>query len=327
MAATGTAKRAKTGERSRPGADRRRRVRADRPESVIKAWAGGSKAFGTRALYGSVAGALTALVAMTVVVAWGFEAAVIAILAIGIGVTGLVVWLAPPAHCVMRSANQIAVGDLLATSDDDFVVRAAPVVVATVALRGGTRVHQFGTASGGAYEVSESGRLPVVEFGRGRGPSTRVDAAASLETSSPDDPPWPWAEVVATLVGRLLDNGRAGGAPPTRDQIVSDLVARTRCTVPTARHGLEAAVGLGLVRCGRAVSVTPAGAVWFASRNYGVGSRIEAPRWVDPGRAVAVVADSMSRVDGAGVLADEQILDLSIPRRERDSSAESAPVI
>ncbi|MDP3972482.1 MAG: hypothetical protein Q8P61_06200 [Candidatus Nanopelagicales bacterium] len=294
---------------------------------MIKIWAGGSKSFGTRALYGSVAGALTALVAMTVVVAWGFDAAVIAILAIGIGVTGLVVLLAPPAHCAMRSANQIAVGDLLATSDDDFVVRAAPVVVATVALRGGNRVHQFGTASGGAYEVSESGRLPVVEFGRGRGPSTGVDNSAALpEPSGPDDAPWPWAEVVATLVGRLLDNSRAGGAPPTRDQIVSDLVARTRCTVPTAQHGLEAAVGLGLVRRGRVVTVTPAGAVWFASRTYGVGSRIEAPRWVDPGRVVALAAGGMSEGNGAGFLADEQILDLSSARRERDSSAESAPV-
>ncbi len=292
---------------SRPATGTRRGVRADRPESVIRTWSGRSKAFGTRALYGSVAGAVTALVAMIAAVALGFDAAVIAILAIGLGMTGLVVWLAPPAYSVMRPASRIAVGDLLATRDDDFVVRVAPVVVATVALRGGAKVYQFGTASGAAFEVSETGRLPVVLFGRDRGRA----AGIALDPNR-SDPSWPWAEVVAILVGRLVENGRAGGSGPTRDQVTADLVERVKCTAPTARHALESAVGLGLVRAGRTVTVTPAGAVWHASRTFGVGGRIEAPRWIDPGtpdgddsapvRLVGQVVDlSAERTDAVGV--------------------------
>lgn len=293
----------RSGGQPGPVASNRRGARADRPESVIRTWSGRSKAFGTRALYGSVAGAVTALVAMIAAVALGFDAAVLAILAIGLGMTGLVVWLAPPAHSVMRPASRIVVGDLLATRDDDFVVRVAPVVVATVALRGGAKVYQFGTASGAAFEVSETGRLPVVLFGRDRGPSAAIDLDPAGAI-----PVWPWAEVVAILVGRLVDNGRAGGTGPTGDQVVADLVERIKCTVPTARHALEAAVGLGLVRVGRTVTVTPGGAVWHASRTFGVGARIEAPRWIDPGRP--------DGDENAAVQLGGQVVDLSTDRTD-----------
>ena len=304
----------------RPRASRfaglRRAMAADRPESIIRDWYGNRKGFGTQTLYATVSVAATALLATIAVVVLGFDAAVATILVAGAGGLLLFTWLSPPARAVNCPIAKIQVGDFVATAlENDFVIHAAPVVAVTTNRRGSKVVTQVGTASGAAYETDERGSLPVVQligFRPARPRSFSVDAATAERAGH-----WAWTPLVAELLGRLLPNQRDGLPAPTRDQVRSDMVIRLGCTPATARYALQAATGLGLVTQTNRVAPTPAGAVWFACRWNGAGSRIDAPATMplatgaaNPSRPPAVsVIDRSVRVptdvadvsDGAGI--------------------------
>lgn len=254
----------------------RRAMAADRPESIIRDWYGRRKGFGTQTLYATVAVAATSLLATIAVVVFGFGAAVATILVAGAGGLLVFTWLSPPARALNCPIAKIQVGDFVATAlESDFVIHAAPVVAVTTIRRGAKIVTQVGTASGAAYETDERGALPIVRligFRPARPPLFGADAATAERTGD-----WAWTPLVAELLGRLLPNQRDGLPAPTRDQMRSDLVIRLGCTPATARYALQAATGLGLVTQTTRVAPTPAGAVWFACRWKGVGSRIDAP--------------------------------------------------
>lgn len=292
----------------------RRKVQCDGPDAVITYWDGMAKGFGTRTLYTVAFGAGTALLAMIAVVTFGFDAAILVIVTCGLGLGTLVAFLAPPAWCERVPAEEIRVGDLVAAGDDDFVLRAAPVTAVTVAMRGSERVFQIATAAGSAFEAPPGGSLATVRFVgfEPRRPRQAMSAAAAAAAGAGAGVAsgWPWADIVGDLVGWMLQHRANGGSELTRDQIRGDLMDRLRCRRATARYALVAAMGLGFVTRGRAVIVTPAGAVWFASRAARLGSRIENPGWCEP--VISVTQSPSEAVWLAGRPApDHAIVDLS----------------
>lgn len=276
----------------------RRAMAADRPESIIRDWDGCRKGFGTQTLYATVSVAATALLATIAVVVFGFDVAVATILVAGAGGVLIVAWLSPPARAVNCPVSKIQVGDFVATArENDFVIHAAPVVAVTTIRRGAKVFTQVGTASGAAYETDERGALPVVQL-IGFRPARPRSFSADAGTAERDGD-WAWTPLVAELLGRLLPNQRDGLPAPTRDQVRSDLVMRLGCTPATARYALQAATGLGLVTQTTRVAPTPAGAVWYACRWNGAGSRIDAPAKLplatgtDQPQAISVIESSV----------------------------------